>query len=175
MNYIVDDVILFFIILIGFLFISTKNKDYKVLLPLLFLQTFTNVAYFMSNMKKESDFIALSGFSLFLPLFVITVFCFYENMNLKNVNYSKKTVRILKFIIFVLSLLFLVITTMYILESYKNINILPKKSSNINENINVNKRNNLITAVNSNYVLIVYILIVFLSNFYKNMWNKNEK
>ena len=44
-------------------------------------------------------------------------------MNLKNVNYSKKTVKILKFIIFVLSLLFLILTTMYILESYKNINI----------------------------------------------------
>lgn len=176
MSFIVDDIILFFIILIGVLFIFSK-KDYKILLPLLFLQTFINIAYFAVSITKESDFIVVSSFSLFLPILVTFIFCFYEKLNLSSINSESKVAKIVKYYIVFVSFLFLILTTIYILNNYNVITIdLPLlfKSNTNNKMIMIQSNNNLL-LVNRNYVLAIYIIMVFILNSFKNTGKKYEE
>lgn len=176
MSFIVDDIILFFIIFIGVLFIFSK-KDYKILLPLLSLQTFINIAYFAVNITKESDFIVVSGFSLFLPILVVFIFCFYEKLNLSSINSESKVAKIVKYYIVFVSFLFLILTTIYILNNYNIITIdLPLfLKSNTSNKIVVTQSNNNLLLVNRNYVLAIYIIMVFILNSFKNTGEKYEE
>ncbi len=176
MSFIVDDIILFFIIFIGVLFIFSK-KDYKILLPLLSLQTFINIAYFAVNITKESDFIVVSSFSLFLPILVVFIFCFYEKLNLSSINSESKVAKIVKYYIVFVSFLFLILTTIYILNNYNIITIdLPLfLKSNTSNKIVVTQSNNNLLLVNRNYVLAIYIIMVFILNSFKNTGEKYEE
>lgn len=176
MKFIIDDIILLFIIFIGLLFIFSK-KDYKILLPLLFLQTFINIAYFTIIIDKESDFILTSSFSLFLPLLVIFIFCFYEKMNQLGIDNNKKLTNIVKYFTIFGSILFLIWTTICMLKSYNimNINLQTfSKNTKIKEII-ITQPNNNITMINKNYILVVYIMMIFIINSFKKIWIKHEK
>ena len=176
MSFIVDDIILFFIIIIGILFIFSK-KDYKISLPLLFLQTFINIAYFATNLTKESDFIIVSSFSLFLPMLVIFIFCFYEKMDLSSINSQNKIMKIAKYYIILMSFLFLILTTIYILKSYNVITInLPLffRNNTAKEVVIAQPKSNLL-AINRNYVLAVYIIMIFVLSSFKNIGKKHEE
>lgn len=171
----VDDIILFFVIFIGVLFIFSK-KDHKTLLPLLFLQTFISMTYFAINIAKENDFIIVSSFSLFLPTLVIFIFCFYEKINLSDINNKSKIAKIVKYYIIFVSFLFLILTTIYILKSYNIITIsLPLffKDNTIKEVVVTQSNNNLL-MVNRNYVLAIYIILIFTLNSLKGIGKKHE-
>lgn len=176
MKFIIDDIILLFLVFISILFIFSK-KDHKILLKLLFLQIFLNIAYFISNIHKESDFIIVSSFSLFLPLLVIFIFCFYEKMNLIGTNHTEKSAKIAEYFIIFISTLLLFWTTICILKNYKIMNInLPFFYKNpTNEEVITTQTTNKILQINRNYILVTYIIIIFTINTFKNIWIKNEK
>ena len=146
-------------------------------MPLLFLQTFANIAYFMANITKESDFIVVSGFSLFLPILVIFIFCFYEKINFSNVNGENKIAKIIKYYIVLVSFLFLILTTVYMLNNYNIMTIdLPIlfKNNMTKKVIRVQPNSNLL-MINRNYVLAIYIIMVFILNSFGNIGKKYEE
>ena len=98
-------------------------------------------------------------------------------MNQLGIDNNKKLTKIVKYFTIFGSILFLIWTTICMLKSYNimNINLQTfSKNTKIKEII-ITRPNNNITMINKNYILAVYIIMIFIINSFKNIWIKHEK